>query len=58
MKGGTDMPTNVYSIIKLTVKIGGAVLPIITKYISDKELNKMVARKVANEVAKQMNKGS
>lgn len=52
------MPTNVYSIIKLTVKIGGAVLPIITKYISDKELNKMVARKVANEVAKQMNKGS
>lgn len=58
MKGGTDMPTNVYSIIKLTVKIGGAVLPIITKYISDKELNKIVARKVANEVAKQMNKGS
>lgn len=58
MKGGTDMPTNVYNIIKLTVKIGGAVLPIVTKYISDKELNKMVARKVAKEVAKQMDKGA
>ena len=58
MKGGTDMPTNVYNIIKLTVKTGGAVLPIVTKYISDKELNKMVARKVAKEVAKQMDKGA
>ena len=52
------MPTNVYNIIKLTVKIGGAVLPIVTKYISDKELNKMVARKVAKEVAKRMDKGT